>query len=172
MYASTETTTVFNNDREDLGKKVKEWLVETGIYRDKVPDDKANWHYVVEIGPGAVLDIAQQKGKEDMVIIASGITLSKQHYDLLKGLAKSKRDDLLWDMRFRLLFQQCDFVMLPNESDLQTFQFTRGLFQDGLNKQMLMDSLAMVHRCKLFVNWKMIQMFGENPKSADSSIYQ
>jgi hypothetical protein len=62
--------------------------------------------------------------------------------------------------------------MLPNETDLQTFQFTRGLFQDGLTKQGLMDSLAMVHRCKLFANWKMIQMFGDSPKTADSSIYQ
>ncbi|MGD0817532.1 MAG: DUF2299 family protein [Methanomassiliicoccales archaeon] len=165
-------STVFNNDREDLGKKVKDWLVEAGIYRDKVPDDKANWHYVVEIGPAAVLDVAQQKGKEDMVIIASGITLSKQHYDALRSLPRSKRDELLWDMRFQLLFQPCDFAMLPSETDLQTFQFTRGLFQDGLTKQALMDSLAMVHRCKLFVNWKMIQIFGENPKTIDPSIYQ
>jgi hypothetical protein len=163
---------VFNNDREDLGKKVKDWLVEAGIYRDKVPDDKANWHYVVEIGPGAVLDVAQQKGKEDMVIIASGITLSKQHYDALRGMPRSKRDDLLWDVRFQLLFQPCDFTMLPNEAELQTFQFTRGLFQDGLTKQGLMDSLAMVHRCKLFVNWKMIQMFGDTPKTVDPGIYQ
>ena len=56
-----EISTVFNSDREDLGKKVKDWLVEAGVYRDKGPDDKANWHYVVEIGPAAVLDIAQQK---------------------------------------------------------------------------------------------------------------
>jgi hypothetical protein len=167
-----EISTVFNNESGDLGKKVKEWLVEAGIYRDKIPDDKANWHYIVEIGPAAVLDIAQQKGKDDMIIIASGITLSKEHYDLLRGLPRSKRDELLWDMRFRLLFQPCDFAMLPSETDLQTFQFTRGLFQDGLTKQVLMDSLAMVHRCKLFVNWKMIQMFGENPKTGNSSIYQ
>jgi len=167
-----ETSTVFNNDREDLGKKVKDWLVEAGIYRDKVPDDKSNWHYVVEIGPSAVLDVAQQKGKEDMVIIASGITLSKQHYDLFRGLSKLKRDELLWDMRFQLLFQPCDFAMIPSETDLQTVQFTRGLFQDGLTKQGLMDSLAMVHRCKLFVNWKMIQTFGEGPKTSDQGIYQ
>lgn len=163
---------MFNNDREDLGKKVKDWLVEAGIYRDKVPDEKANWHYVVEIGPGAVLDVAQQKGKEDMVIIASGITLSKPHYDALRNMPRSKRDELLWDMRFKLLFQPCDFTILPNEAELQTFQFTRGLFQDGLTKQGLMDSLAMVHRCKLFVNWKMIQMFGEGPKTMDHGIYQ
>ncbi|HEY3420469.1 MAG TPA: DUF2299 family protein, partial [Methanomassiliicoccales archaeon] len=97
---------------------------------------------------------------------------SQQHHDLLRGLPKSKRDELLWDMRFQLLFQPCDFVMLPSEIDLQTFQFTRGLFQDGLTKQGLMDSLAMVHRCKLFVNWKMIQTFGESPKTLDHGIYQ
>ena len=163
---------MFNKDREDLGKMVKEWLVEAGIYRDKIPDDKANWHYVVEIGPSAVLDVAQQKGKEDMVIIASGITLSKQHYNALRALPRSKRDELLWGLRFQLLFQPCDFVMLPTETDLQTFQFTRGLFQDGLTKQGLMDSLAMIHRCKLFVNWKMIQMFGDVPKTVDPGIYQ
>ncbi len=163
---------MFNNDREDLGKKVKDWLVEAGIYRDKVPDDKANWHYVVEIGPSAVLDVAQQKGKEDMVIIASGITLSQVHHESLRAMARSKREELLWDMRFQLLFQPCDFVMLPSETDLQTFQFTRGLFQDGLTKQGLMDALAMIHRCKLFVNWKMIQTFGESPKPLDRGIYQ
>jgi hypothetical protein len=43
------------------------------------------------------------------------------------------------------------------------------LFQDGLTKQVLMDSLAMVNQCKVFVNWKMIQMFRDNPKSADSA---
>ena len=41
-----------------------------------------------------------------------------------------------------------------------------------MTKQGLMDSLAMVHRCKLFVNWKMIQMFGDTPKAMDPGIYQ
>jgi hypothetical protein len=37
MHASTEMSTAFNNDREDLGKKVKEWLVEVGIYLSSFP---------------------------------------------------------------------------------------------------------------------------------------
>ena len=163
---------MFNNDREDLGKKVKDWLVEAGMYRDKIPDDKANWHYVVEIGPAAVLDVVQQKGKEDMIIIASGITLSKQHYDLLRACPDRNGKSFSGTCASGCSSSPAISPCSQAKRTCRHSNSPAGLFQDGLTKQGLMDSLAMVHRCKLFVNWKMIQTFGENPKMADSSIYQ
>jgi hypothetical protein len=153
-----------------VAKKVREWLVEEGIYKDKVADDAADYHFVAEIPPNSrqFVDVIFPKNRDDMVIIASGVKLSDEHYRALMSMGEEKRENLLWDMRFQLLFLEAGFQILPNVKEPQLFQFTRELYFDGLNKNVFMDAMKQIYRCKLFVIWTMQRSFGGTSFDAHS----
>jgi len=149
-------------------RKVKDWLAEEGMYKDKIVDDEATYHFIVEMpaNSGRIAHIVQPKAREDLLIIGSGIKLLKGHYDGLKAMSESKRKELLWEMRFQLLFRDSDFHMEPSADDLKSIKFTRPIHFDGLNKNTLVDALREDFKCNLFIIWKMKQQFGEAPPSS------
>jgi len=148
--------------KNEIAEKVKKWLVDEGIYKDKLVDDAATHHFLVEMPPNSrqFIDVIFPKNREDMVIIASGLKLSDKHYKSLMSLSEDKRNEILWEIRFRLLFVETGFRIMPSLSDPQLFQFTRELYFDGLNKNMFMDALKQVHKCKLFIIWLMEKISG------------
>jgi hypothetical protein len=151
---------------DKMMNKVKDWLVEEGIYKDKVPDESANWHLIVEFpsGSGMISEVIQPKNREDLVGIATVISLAEQHYKSVMAMPKPRRDEFLWDTRFQLLFLEAGFQIIPSVQEPQRFQFARELYFDGLTKTSLMQSLIQLHKCRLFIIWKMQQLFGESPQ--------
>lgn len=147
--------------------KIRNWLVEEGIYKDKVADDGATYHFLAEVPPGSqqIIDVIQPKPREDLVVLVSGVQLSEEHYKSLKAMPKTKREEILWDIRFSLLFLESGFQIIPGVDDPKIFQFTRELYFDGLTKIIFMDAIKQIYRCKLFIIWKMLQLFGEAPPS-------
>ena len=148
--------------KEEYARKVREWLVEEGIYKDKVADASVDYHFVAEFPPNSrqFIDIIFPKNRDDMIVIAAGIKLSDEHYRSIMALNKEKRDEILWDIRFKLLFLETGFQILPNANEPSIFQFTRELYFDGLNKNLFMDALKQVHRCMLYIIWLMQRLFG------------
>ncbi len=160
-------------ENDEMMRKLLSWLTEEGIYRDKVPDDKANYHFKIESpqGSGRFADIVQPKPRDDSILIISGVSLAKEHHDELKSKSKKERDNILWDMRFDLLFRNSDFNMIPNADDLQTIQFIRPLHFEGLTKNVLMDALREDYKCHLYVAWKMQRLFGAAPPNSPETMY-
>ncbi|MDI6810408.1 MAG: DUF2299 family protein [archaeon] len=158
---------------DEVMRNVREWLVEEGMYKDKIVDDKATYHFVIEMPPnsGRVAHIVQPKEREDLLVIASAIELAKEHYEAFKAISDSERKDLLWDMRFQLLFRESDFRMIPSGEDLKKIEFTRPLHFDGLTKTKLVECLREDYKCNLFIIWKMKQLFGEVPPSSAEPMY-
>ncbi|MET1123740.1 MAG: DUF2299 family protein [Archaeoglobaceae archaeon] len=144
-------------------ERVRTWLVEEGLYKDRIADDAAKAHFLAELPPnsGQVIDVIFPKNRDDMVVIASGVKLAEEHYRALMSMSRERREEIMWDIRFSLLFLETGFQILPSAEDPQIFNFTRELYFDGLNKNMFMDSLKQVYRCKLFVVWKMQRLFGK-----------
>jgi hypothetical protein len=159
--------------KEEMARKVREWMVEEGIYKDKIADENADYHFIAEVPPNSrqFIDIVFPKNRDDMVVIASGIKLSEEHYRSLMTLSFDRRNELLWEMRFTLLFLPTGFQILPNVNDPQLFQFTRELYFDGLNKNLFMDAVKQVHRCKLYVIWMMQKISGGKGEQ-DFSMYR
>ena len=160
-------------EMDEVMRKVQAWLTEEGVYRDKVPDDNANYHYKIEFpqGSGRPADIIQPKPRDDLILIISGVSLSEEHYEGLKSKSKKERDDILWDMRFDLLFRNSDFNMLPNLDDLKTIQFIRPLHFEGLTKNVLMDAIREDYKCHLYIVWKMQRLFGAAPPKSPETMY-
>lgn len=154
-------------------RKIKGWLTDEGIFRNLIVDDNAHTHFQIEYPPnsGRLLDVVFPKPREDIVLIASGTALGKEHYDGLKAKPDKERKDILWDMRFDLLFRESDFQMIPSAEDLQRIQFIRPLRFEGLDKNLLMDAIRDDFRCHLYIVWKMSRLFGEAPPKSSEVMY-
>jgi len=153
--------------KDEVAKKVRDWLVEDGIYKDKVADATADYHFVAEFPPNSrrYIDVIFPKNRDDMVVVAAGVKLSEEHYRSLISLSKEKREELLWEIRFKLLFLETGFQILPSSEDPRIFQFNRELYFDGLNKNVFMDAVKQVYRCMLFIIWTMQKLFGSYSES-------
>jgi hypothetical protein len=156
---------------DETVRKIKDWLTDEGIFRKQVPDDNAHSHFQIEYPPGRFADIVFPKPRENIVLIASSIVLAKEHYDGLKAKSDKERKDILWDMRFELLFKGSDFQMITNAEDLQRIQFTRPLRFEGLTNNLLMDTIRDDLRCNLFVVWTMMRLFGEAPPVTSETMF-
>jgi len=161
------------NEIAEVMEKVKSWLVEEGIYREEVPDEDARYHFAVEFPPGSGMrsEIIQPKDKKDLLLIVSGVELAEIHYNALRSMPKTKRDELLWEIRFELLFRDSDFQIIPSAEDFRRIQFVRPIYFDGLTKDKLFECLRENFKCKLYIIWKMNQLFGEKPPKHETPVY-
>jgi hypothetical protein len=149
---------------------VREWLMDEGIYKDKIVDDTARYHFVAEFpqGSGQMYDVIFPKIRPDLIVIVSGVQLSSQHLSGLTALPKPRLDEFLWELKFQFITMKTDFIFNPPTPDSvpRIIQFQKPLYYDGLNKNLFMEGLKSVHFSRLFIIWKMAQMFGvETPKS-------
>ncbi len=144
-----------------MRKMIKEWLIKEGIFKEEVSDENAEFHYIVEVPPAStqLIDIVQPKGTE-IILVASGIKLSDEHYKAVMELSEKEREDFMWGIRFGLLFLPTEFQIIPDSKNPQLFQFTRKLYVENIERQRFIDAIAEVHKCKLFIIWKLNQKFG------------
>jgi len=153
-----------------IENNVQKWLSDEGLFRQKVPDENANFHFVINYPEGHILDVIQPKGKEDMILIACATNVSHEHQTEIRKLNPEKKDNFIWEFRFLLNSQFVDFQLQHPENILQNFLITDEIFEDGLNKDRLISSVRKIFRAKLHGIWKIQMEFGmyeEGPKSID-----
>jgi len=153
-----------------IENKVQKWLSDEGLFRQKVPDENANFHFVINYPEGHILDVIQPKGKEDMVLIACATNVSPEHQTEIRKLKPEKKDEFIWEFRFLLNSQFVDFQLQHPENILQSFLITDEIFEDGLSKDRLISSVKTIFRAKLHGIWKIQMEFGmyeEGSKNID-----
>lgn len=143
-----------------IENKVQKWLSEEGFFRQKVPDDNANFHFIINYPEGHVLDVLQPKGKDDMILLACATNVSPEHQTEIRLLDFEKREKFLWEFRFLLNNQFVDFQLQHPENVLQGFLVTDEIFEDGLSKDRLISSVKKIFRAKLQGIWKIQKEFG------------
>lgn len=152
-----------------IENKIQKWLSDEGLFRQKVPDDNANFHFMINYPEGHVLDIIQPKGKEDMVLIACATNVSPEHQTEIRKLNTDKKDKFMWEFRFLLNNQFVDFQLQHPENVLQSFLITDEIFEDGLTKDRLISSVKKIFRAKLQGIWKIQMEFGMHEDSLQNT---
>lgn len=143
-----------------IADKVQKWLSDEGLFRQKVPDDNANFHYMISYPEGHILDVLQPKGKNDMVLIACATNVSPEHQTEIRLLDLEKREKFLWKFRFLLNNHSVDFQLQHPENVLQAFLITDEIYDDGLSKDRLISTIKRIFRAKLQGLWKIQKEFG------------
>ncbi|MCK5158176.1 MAG: DUF2299 family protein [Candidatus Heimdallarchaeota archaeon] len=148
---------------DEMTRNIRNWLSEEGIYKDKIADDKMHFHFLVEFPPrsGRIIDIIQPKNRDDLILVGNGLMFAPEHLKKLREVDVIKKTELMWDIKFGLLFSESGFNMLPDGTNPEKIQFSREIYYDGLNKNKLMEAIRENFRCNLYVIWKFNKQFGE-----------
>jgi len=155
------------------GDEIQKWLSDEGIFRQKIVDDTAVFHFMIETAPQQFLDVIQPKGKDDMIVVGSKVQVSEEHLKKIAALNKKRKENFLWSFRFALNQMSIDFTLSHPDNILQDFTVTHSIYQDGLTKDRLMETIKRVSRAKLQGIWLIQQEFGgaasERTDSMDES---
>jgi hypothetical protein len=139
---------------------IQKWLSDEGLFRQKIPDQNANFHFIINYPEGHVFDILQPNGKNDMVLIACATNVSPEHQTEIRLLDLEKRDKFMWEFRFLLNNHNVDFQLQHPDNVLQGFLITDEIYEDGLSKDRLISSIKKIFRAKLQGVWKIQMEFG------------
>jgi hypothetical protein len=153
----------------NIQDKIQKWLADEGYFRQKVPDENSNFHFIINYPEGHVIDVIQPKGKEDLIVIGCATNVSPEHLTQMKKMNSEDREDFIWEFRFALNGLLVDFQIQHPENILQSYVVSSEIYEDGLNKDRLISSVKNVFRAKLQGLWKIQQKFGEVEKDSSPS---
>ena len=162
------------NLAKKLDDKVQKWLSDIGIFRNKMPDDNTNFHFIINYPEENVMDVIQPKGNPDLVVIGCATNVSPEHLSEMRNLSDSKKNDFIWDFRYMLNSKDVDFQLSHPNNVLESFLITAEIYEDGLTKDRLISIIKQVFRAKIQCVWKIQQEFGmgnDGSGSVSDSMY-
>jgi len=150
---------------QKMEDKVQKWLSDMGIFRQKVPDDNTNFHFIINYPEENVMDVMQPKGTPDLLVIGCATNVSPEHANEMKLLSDSKREEFIWDLRYMLNSKDVDFQLSHPSNVLESFLITSEIYSDGLSKDRLISVIKTIFRAKIQCVWKIQQKFGVDDES-------
>ena len=134
-------------------EQVKEWLMEEDMIREKIYDENANFHYIINFPNNNAMDVIQPRDKEDVILIGCATEVSQVEQDMIKNTDKAINQEFIWNVRFSLNEMLLDFELEHPDDQLKRFIITEDIFSDGLTKHVLIKSIKKVFKAKLQVIW-------------------
>jgi hypothetical protein len=99
-----------------------------------------------------------------VVVVLSTIRLADVPQRALQAMPRKDREKFIWDMRCSMLFQDANFQMEPGGTELNTIQFTREIYYDGLTKNKLIEVLSPTTAISLDLFWNSVRISAQAAK--------
>jgi hypothetical protein len=157
-----DTTATVNGASAAAQVSVKAWLLSEGYRVESTTSPDTHWLLVATDESGRPLAVGQKVDRPERLMITATSQVADEHQRKFEALAKKRRDDFLWDVRFALLQTNVEFdglnepVGLINVGEL--------VYLDALTKDCFMQRVSQVRKAQLLVLWKFQQLFEENPE--------
>ena len=154
-------------------EQVRNWLMEEDIIREKIYDENANFHYIINFPNNNAMDIIQPKTKEDVLLIGCATEVSQQEQDIIKNSPKKVNQEFIWKIRFTLNEMLLDFELEHPNDQLKRFIITEDIFEDGMSKHVLIKSIKKVFKGKLQCIWILGKTYGsiQQRNTSDDGIH-
>ena len=141
-------------------EQVRNWLLEEDIIREKIYDENANFHYLINFPNNNTMDIINPKSKEDVLIIGCATEVSQEEQRIIKSSPKDINQEFIWKIRFSLNEMFLDFELEHPNDQLTRFIITEDIFEDGLTKHTLIKTIKKVFKGKLQCIWILGKTYG------------
>ena len=141
-------------------EQVRNWLLEEDIIREKIYDENANFHYLINFPNNNTMDIINPKSKEDVLIIGCATEVSQEEQRIIKSSSKDMNQEFIWKIRFSLNEMLLDFELEHPNDQLTRFIITEDIFEDGLTKHVLIKTIKKVFKGKLQCIWILGKTYG------------
>ena len=158
-------------------EKIKDWIVDEGIFRENKYDENADFHYILEFPNDNIMDFVKPKGK-DFILIACATQVSPQHLELMSDASPQKRREFLLDanMEINKFLVDCQLAVDQESNLLQQYVITYQIFKDGITKNNIFDALKRVFKAKIQCVWLIERNFGivnipESEPSNENSMF-
>ncbi|MCR5026437.1 MAG: DUF2299 domain-containing protein [Methanobrevibacter sp.] len=140
---------------------IKNWIVDEGIFREKKVDENSDFHFIIEFPNDNIMDVVRPKGK-DFIIIACATQVSPQHLELMNNSDQKEKSKFLLklNMEVNRFLVDCQLAVDQSTNLLQQYVITYQIFDDGLTKNYLYDSLKRVFKAKIQCVWLIEKTFG------------
>lgn len=149
---------------------IQNWLIDEGFLKEKIVDENANFHYVINYPENNIMDVIQPKGKDGVVLVGCATQVADQHLTLMRQSSEKTKEDFVWNVRFALNKYLVDFDLNVENNELRQFVITDEIYDDGLSKHNFIKTIKKVFKAKLECVWLIEQVFGEiDPSKANPS---
>lgn len=155
----------------DLEESVKNWLIEEKMFKEKVDDPSANFHYIIEFPQNNIIDVIQPKAKADAIIIGCATQVAPEHIELMKSSTSKNLNEFIWDVRLSLNQFLVDFDLNVTDNILNQFVITEDIYIDELSKHNFIKGVKKVFKAKINCVWLIEKYFGEIPPSKNDAIF-
>ena len=141
-------------------EQIRNWLMEEDLIREKIYDENANFHYIINFPNNNAMDVIQPKSKEDVLIIGCATEVSQDEQNIIKNSPKHVNQEFIWKIRFSLNEMLLDFELEHPNDQLKRFIITEDIFEDGMAKHVLIKSIKKVFKGKLQCIWILGKTYG------------
>ena len=141
-------------------EQIRNWLMEEDLIREKIYDENANFHYIINFPNNNAMDVIQPKSKEDVLIIGCATEVSQDEQNIIKNSPKHVNQEFIWKIRFSLNEMLLDFELEHPNDQLKRFIITEDIFEDGMSKHVLIKSIKKVFKGKLQCIWILGKTYG------------
>lgn len=140
---------------------IKDWLMSEGWTVSERDHDQARWVLVAEDTSKRRVVVAQARSPSDQIRIQATVELSDPHRQQFAALPQALRDEVLWDMRMRLLAMHVEFSGLG--APLERVHVNQRIYRDGLSRDALMQRVSQVKDAMICVIWSALRHLGNEP---------
>jgi hypothetical protein len=149
--------------QEEVSQVIQKWLMDEGFGVRQVSNPLCVFNFEVEDGQGRSVTVAQLADKPDQIQLGVNVQLSPGEAARVDALESSKRDELLWNLRFALINLGVGFQNVDVPLEKVTVETV--IYYDGLTKHEFMHRLLLVRRALVLFIWILNRQFREPARS-------
>ena len=140
---------------EEARDKIQNWLMSEGWQIAEQAHPNMMWLIRAEDAGGRRILVGQSKAREDLIHFGARVNIEDDYRQRFESLPEDKRREILWDLRFRLLQMNVDFVGVTEP--MAAVVLTQRIYLDGLTKDAFIQRFLIVRNAEIAVIWSVIQ---------------
>ena len=156
-----------NHGMDETRDKVQNWLMSEGWQIAEPTHPEFAWLIRAEDGGERRILVGQNKAREDRIHLEANVRISDDHRKQFESLPEDKRREVLWNLRFRLLQMNVDFVGVAEP--IQDVILTQRIYLDGLTKDAFIQRFLTVRNAVIAVIWSTIKDLMDVKPPAEST---
>lgn len=146
---------------DEVRAQVQTWLLGEGWRLTEKNLDGALWLLEAQDSAGRHLAVGQRQGRPDQIVLEGAVGIAPQHRTRFEELDAAARQDLLWDLRFRLLGLGVEFQGV--EEPLTRVMVAQRIYFDGLTKDRFLQRVSQVRNGIIAVIWSVARRLQLEP---------
>lgn len=150
-------------------QRIQGWLMQEGWQISDAQAENAAWTIAATNPHGQGVVVVQPQQVSDVLVLQASVKVDASFHETFAAIEQTKRDDLLWNVRFGLLQMGVEFAGLDDPP--RQLVLTQRIYNDGLTKDAFVQRMMQVRNATLFAVWSITRGLQRPPDSWPESIH-